>query len=254
MGADEETCPLTNGFVVDIRDDDGDSGRQQDNKRPSPSVGYLGNGFLPPPSPFDADSTQPLQSATVGRQSCPWLIEARPGQRVRLRLVVLGIPHVDGAGDADTRHQLGVVETVCPRIVVRDGEDDDDGGDDGGRVQERYEFDACVRGDQRDRDLVTSGGHRLTVYIVTKATTASAQGNDDDDEISVEMRQSQQQQQQQAATTAVVETRFMLYYEGTSKHERTNVHCLINVVKYAIRFDFRLPYRCCDLCSKNDAL
>lgn len=124
----------------------------------------------------------------VGQKSCPWVIRASRGQRIQLGIIALGLA---GSASVDDQRRLPV---SCPKVVAI--ETAAEARTIQQQQQHQHDFNVCVR-KTRERNLYSSVGHQLVVYVVAMTTAADVTSSSS------------------AATHGVsIETRFMLFYKG----------------------------------------
>ena len=92
-----------------------------------------------------------LPHSSLGRENCPWVVEARPGQRIQLSILSL-------------HPSISESTTVCPRIVIVDSAN---------AIQPESDFNVCIRR-SRERQLYTSHGHQVIVHSTDGSTGSNS--------------------------------------------------------------------------------
>jgi len=87
-----------------------------------------------------------------GGAECPWSLVALPGQRIRLRVIVVD-PRNDPLSDGGSRDVGGRTDTCPETLVIQDSV-----------LVSTVHLPVC-RGRQRDSQIYHSVGHRLSVHV-----------------------------------------------------------------------------------------
>jgi len=152
---DEEVC-LKHG---EVRLNVGRSSGHVFYGRPVATSSTVRSSTSPPPTgdyaTIPISSYQDLGGSTrvvLGGEGCPWTLVALPGQRIRLRVIVVD-PQDDPLAGGES-HDLGGRTDTCPEtLVILDSV-----------FTSTVRLPVC-RGRQRDSQIYHSIGHRLTVHV-----------------------------------------------------------------------------------------